>query len=188
MSLNPRLTQGVSSTPLDPPPFTLEKHVSLPVTRSALWAVVLGSLLLVGSRFLFVGTSRSIPPLIWLIVASVTSAGLYLGIRFITYWVVWSRVVRTYPLVGRTHPAARGELPKRSFLFVLVIPFAACMAIGAVVFHVSSASRPVLVLAVAVVAGMALRDLRALGHVLFLECSCWIRDTPAGLEVLKPVP
>ncbi|MEJ2717216.1 MAG: hypothetical protein P8182_08770 [Deltaproteobacteria bacterium] len=117
-----------------------------------------------------------------------TSAGLYLGIRFITYWVVWSRVVRTYPLVGRTHPAARGELPKRSFLFVLVIPLAACMAIGAVVFHVSSVSRPVLFLAVAVVAGMALRDFRALGHVLFLECSYWIRDTPAGLEVLKPVP
>lgn len=188
MSLNPRLTQGVSSIPLDPPPFILERHVSLPVTRSAMWAVVLSSLLLVGFRVLFAHTGRSIPPLLWLMAASITAAGLYLGVRFITYWAVWSRVVRTYPLVGRTHPAARGELPKRSFVFVLVIPIATCIALGVVLIYLGSGFSPELVLAMAVVAGVALRDVRALGHVLFLECSYWIRDTPAGLEVLKPAP
>jgi hypothetical protein len=121
-------------------------------------------------------------------IASVTAASLYLGVRFITYWVVWSRVVRRYPLVGRTHPAARGELPKRSFLFVLVIPITACIALGAVLLYVGSGFTPALVLSMAVVAGIALRDVRAFRHVLFLECSYWIRDTPAGLEVLKPAP
>jgi hypothetical protein len=114
--------------------------------------------------------------------------GLYVGIRFITYWAVWTHVVRTYPLVGRTHPAARGELPKRAFLFVLVIPVTASLSLCAALLHITSGLAQVLVLPIAVIAGIALRDMRALGYVLFLECSYWVRDTPAGLEVLRPAP
>jgi hypothetical protein len=187
MPLNPRLAQDVSSTPLDPPPFTLEKHISLPVTSSAIWALGLSCLLLIAYRLLFAETGRPIPSLLWLMVASIVGAGSYLGIRFITYWMVWTQVVRTYPLVGRTHPAARGELPKRSFLFVLIIPIAASLSMCAAIYHVSSSSFQVLVLQIAVIAGIALRDMRALRHVLFLENSYWIRDVPAGLEVLRPV-
>jgi hypothetical protein len=188
MSLNPRPAQDVSSLPLDPPPFILKKYVSLPVTRSALWAVGLSLVILLGYRLLFAGTGRHVPSLLWLMMASVAGAGLYLGIRFITYWVVWTHVVRTYPLVGRTHPAARGELPKRSFLFVLVIPVTTSLSLCFALFHITSGLAQVLVLPIAVIAGIALRDIRALGHVLFLEGSYWIRDTPAGMEVLKPAP
>lgn len=188
MSLNPRPAQDVSSLPLDPPPFILEKYVSLPVTRSALWAIGLSSVILLGYRLLFAETGGPIPSLLWLMSASISGAGLYLGIRFITYWAAWTHVVRTYPLVGRTHPAARGELPKRSFLFVLVVPVATSLSLCAALFHITSGLAQVLVLPIAVIAGIALRDMRALGHVLFLDGSYWIRDTPAGLEVLRPAP
>lgn len=41
--------------------------------------------------------------------------------------------------------------------------------------------------AIAVVAGIAFRDLKAAWKVLFLDQARWLKETPRGLDILKPV-
>lgn len=170
-----------------PPPFFLAGEIRLSLSFAAAFSIVLGAGVLGIFLLLFPPLDHMIPSLLSLMVVSVGSGCLYLVVRFAAYWTAWFRVSRKYPLVGTVHPAARGELPRDHFLFVLSAPTALLIPTWGVLAGKGWGATPELWLSIAVVGGIALRDLRAAWRLLFLDPACWVKETRLGLEILKRV-
>lgn len=177
----------VDSLPLDPPPFYLEREIRLPSSGLGISSVLPGLIILLGVRALLPGNITEIPSLFLLMVISLVVGSSYFAARFLAYWAVWLRVTRRHVPVNGIHPAARGELPRNGFLLVLLAPVCTVMPITWAALRGEAGFGPELWLAVAVMASISLRDLRAACRVLSIKSSYWIKETRFGLDVLKPV-
>jgi hypothetical protein len=187
MSSQVKVRSSLGSLPLDPPPFFLEKEVRLRFAGGGALGLLVGTMVVVVSRIVSLDPAGSTPSLAPLMAVSFAVGFFYLGTRFLAYSLTWLTVTRKYPLIGRIHPAARGELPRKPFLLVLLVPGATvvpvCVALAAAV----PALVPVLWLAIAVAARLAAPDLQAAWKVLGADPSCWIKETKIGLDVLNPL-
>ncbi|MFH1117732.1 MAG: hypothetical protein V1792_27750 [Pseudomonadota bacterium] len=179
--------RGVTSLPLDPPPFFLEREIRLPWKGLGVYSTCVGLAVLCGFRLFFPGIHTPLPSLISLIVVSAGSAGFYHGVRLLAYWLVWAWVLRRYPLSGGIHPAARGELPCSAFLLVLLSPCLGFVPLCAAMYGSLGGFRPELWLCAAVGAALSVKDLRAVRHLLFIDRSRWLKETVSGMDVLKLV-
>jgi hypothetical protein len=175
------------ASPLDPPPFFLEKEIRLPTRLMGVYAVVTGVLVLVVLRFIIPVHANSLPSLTRLFVSAIGTTGFYCGFRFLTYWAVWAYVIRKYPSSGGIHPAARGELPRNCFLLVFFAPGVVFIPLCAILARLELGFSPTLWLAVAVVAGISLRDVHAGWTILSCDTSAWVKETSTGLDILRPV-
>lgn len=177
----------MTSRPVDPLPFFPERKIRISRARSAIAATLLGLLILVPYGLGHFHSGGSIPSLTVLFVAAVAACGSYFGIRFVVYWTQWALAIRNYPLVGGVHPAARGELPRNSFLWVLLTPFLTifplCLGMSLNTIELS----PAFWLAASVAAGIAFPDLLGAGRLLLVPSDRWVRETSNGLDVLRPV-
>jgi hypothetical protein len=177
--------QRAVALPLDPPPFFLETEIRLVFPGLGLYTTGVGLLVLTAFRSTFPGHYQPLPSLTILLVTSVVSVGFYYGVRLLSYWCVWAWVIRKHPPVGRIHPAARGELPRNAFLFVLLCPCSAFIPLCAFLYIQTGAFRPELWLAVAVAAAISIKDLRAVWHLSSIDPSRWVKETSSGMDVLK---
>ncbi len=177
----------MGSLPLDPPPFFLEGEIRMGRARSMIAATLLGLLILLPYGLGHPQAGGKFPSLFALFVAAVAAAGGYFGVRFLVYWTQWARAIRNFPMVGGVHPAARGELPRNSFLWVLLTPvvtvFPLCLWLSLRTTDLS----PAFWLAASVAAGIAFPDLVAAGRLFLVPSDRWVNETPKGLDVLKPV-
>lgn len=155
--------------------------------RSAIAGTLLGLAVLLPYGLSRLHSAGSMPSLLLLFGAAAGAAGAYFGIRFLLYWIQWARAIRKFPMVGGVHPAARGELPRNSFLWVLltpvlmVVPF--CLAFSLKTSEVS----PAFWLAASVGIGISLPDLVGAGQLLLVPPDRWINETRNGLDVLKRI-
>jgi hypothetical protein len=136
--------------------------------------------------WLFTNASWKVPSLAVLLTWSFGVAALYVAVRFAAYWCAWSAVIRRYPLVRGVHPAARGELPRCAFIVVVLAPLSICSAVLLVLSKGGTAFSPEIWLALAVAVGISVRDLRIARHLVFLAPDRWIKETPGGLDALRP--
>ncbi len=182
-----RYVPGSAASPLAPPPFYLDREIRLSGVRTAMLATVLG--LGIVTLFLFAHgpLSAPLPSLGFSTLVSVLSAAACLVVRFVCYRLVWTFVSRSYPLRGSVHPAARGELPRNAYLFVLTAPTALLVAAFSVAALWNIEFGPEMWLAVAVAAAVCSGDFVAAGHVVRVNSAFWIMETGAGLDVLRPV-
>ena len=178
---------GMGSLPLDPPPFLLEKEIRLSDSFVGLGPVMAGVLILGAYVLLFHNPRQSILPFWHLMGVSAAAGGLYLVGGLFSYWAAWLWVTTRHSVVGGIHPAARGELPRNVFLAVLLVPGAAVLTACLLASRAEQGFAPELWLAVAVVAGNVLRDLRAAWHLVSEQPACWVKRTRRGLDVLRPV-
>ncbi len=179
--------RGVTSLPLDPPPFFLEQEIRISFKGLSVYATCVGLLVLVVLRSIFPGAYNPLPSLIALIVTSAGSAGYYHGVRLLSYWLVWAWVIRRYPSTGGIHPAARGELPRNAFLIVLLSPCLGFVPLCAVLYGIYNGFRPELWLCIAVGAALSVGDMRAVWHLMFIDSSRWLKETTTGMDVLRLV-
>jgi len=182
-----RLGGGANSLRIDPPPFFLEREILFDRSRAWISTLGVGLLFLAPFLLLFDRPGGAFPSLGRLVVASFAAGTFYLGVRFLSYKGLWWAVGRAHEPVRGIHPAARGELPRNAYLIVLLAPLMAFVPGCWLIFRSNRGLGPELWLAIAVIAGSALTDLRAARHVLSMESSCWIKETPRGLDVLRPV-
>ena len=173
--------------PLDPPPFFLEAEIHEGESRDGLLSVALGLLILGAFFVIYPEAERTPVSFAILFLVSVAAACFYAAVRLFAYWWVWVRATRRYPLIGTVHPAARGELPRNSYVVVTFAPMIAFAAVWSVITWLVPPSTPALWLGPAVVAGIALRDARAGRRLLRLSSSYWIKRTKNGLDVLRPI-
>ena len=175
---------ALSSSPVDPPPFFLEDEIVLPSRGLALYALVVGLLILIALRLLSVVT-YPLPSLSRLMAFSVGTGLLYHSIRFVSYGIAWAAVKRSYPLSGGIHPAARGELPRNAFLLVLLLPAATFIPLCVGYVFEGKGFGPEMWLVVAVLASLSLRDITAGWNLLFCNSDTWVKAHERGLDVLK---
>jgi hypothetical protein len=173
--------------PLDPPPFFLEGEIRLSGLRLNILCSAVGLGALLALRFLLPDPVNPLPSLTILIVSSVGAATFYFGVRFVTYWAVWRKISGTYRQSGGRYLGANGELPKNAFLLVFMAPLTAFAVLCLILAGGHGGFAPDWWVAVAVVAGLAFRDLKAAWQVLLLEPSLWLKETSRGLDVLMPV-
>ncbi len=178
---------AVSSSPVDPPPFLLEDEIVLPSRSLALYAIVVGLLILIALRLLFV-VSYPLPSLGRLMFFSVGTALLYHCVRSISYWTAWARVTRKYPLTRGIHPAARGELPRNAFLLISILPSATFFPLCVAYVIAGNGFGPEAWLVVAVVASLSIPDMSAGWNLVFCSPDTWIKSNERGLDVLRFVP
>lgn len=175
------------SRALDPPPFILEKEIR----QDGLWgwaAPTLTTLLLLSVFWLLIPVQPMYIPSLWvLLVVSVGAGGLYLGVRFLCYWAIWTREAGKRKPTATIQPGAQGELPKTGFIFIISIPAAASVLVFGILSFWGLARSPEYWLAIAVVAGIAFQDIRTLRHLLPLGPGYWIKETSRGLNILKLV-
>ncbi|MCA1960622.1 MAG: hypothetical protein LDL33_07480 [Desulfomonile sp.] len=180
-----RLSQPSVNPIIDSPPFCIQEKVRLSETWSALSAVAVGVAVLASWQWLAPGPSRGVPSLTLLLIVSVSSGGCYIAVRFVSYWTARIVVTQTHAPVGRVHPAASGELPRTAFFIVLLAPGIVCALCYTLVANAAAAFGPEFRLAVAVIAGVAVRDVRAAYHVMMLPSSLWFKEKRDGLEALQ---
>lgn len=178
---------AVSSSPVDAPPFLLDDEIVLPSRSLALYALVVGLLILIALRLLFV-VSFPLPSLGRLVAFSVGTALLYHCIRFVSYWIAWGVVTRKYPLTRGIHPAARGELPRNAFLLVTILPSAAFVPLCGAYVLAGNGFGPEAWLVVSVVASLSIPDVSAGWNLVLCSPDTWIKSSERGLDVLKFVP
>jgi hypothetical protein len=171
---------------LGPSPFHVEAQRRRPGKR--LW--IIGILMaIVGGRIVYqyYRDLSFAPELTTLLAWSVSAAVIYMIIRRLAYKTIWLRVSRTYPLQGRVHPAARGELPRNHYLLALLTPGLSIIVLilAARMFSLGNTADIILF---ATVAGItALGDIWALTHCLAAGKDNWILETERGLDTLRPV-
>ncbi len=153
---------------------------------SALWVGLVGLAVLCLFPWLFANASRKVPSPAVLLGWSFGAAAFYVAVRFVAYWCAWAAVIRRYPLVRGVHPAARGQLPRYAFLAVVLAPLWLCGAVLLFLSKGGTAFSPETWLALAVVAGISVRDLRIAMHLIFLAPDRWIKETRGGLTTLRP--
>ncbi len=173
--------------PLDPPPFFLEGEIRLSGPYINISCAAFGLTCLLAFRMFLPSPSRPLPSLSLLMMSSVGAGVFYFGIRFATYWAIWRTISGNYRQKGGRYLGANGELPKNAFLLVFITPLAAFAALCLILAGSGGELAPGWWVAIAVVAGIASRDLKAAGHVLFLDSARWLKETTRGLDVLKPV-
>lgn len=172
------------SLPLDPPPFFLDDEILLPSRGLALYALLVGLLILIALRLLFLVT-YPLPSLGRLVIFSIGTGGFYHSVRFLGYWVAWVGVTRTYPSSGAIHPAARGELPRNVFLLVIILPCAIFVPVVAAYSLMGPGFTPEMWLVVAVVISLSIRDVSGAWNLLFCDRETWIKESGRGLDVLR---
>lgn len=182
-----RSAQPTTNSIIDAPPFCLEQEIRFSEVWSGFWALAAGLGVLAALQLLKPWPAGPLPSLALLLTVSIGCGACYLGVRFVSYWTARIVVMSSYPPVGRVHPAASGELPRTAFLCMLLAPGIVCALGCAVAAKVAAAFGPEYCLAIAVVTGVTLRDLRAAYRVLLLPGSRWIRERRSGLEVLRLV-
>lgn len=178
---------GTGSLPLDPPPFFLAREIRLSHSFAGLAPVLVGLLILSVYGLVFYNPCQSVQPFWRLVGVSVAAGSLYLIARFFSYWAAWLWVTRLHSVVGGIHPTARGELPRNAFLAVFILPGTVLLVACLLGTLIAQGFGPELWLAVAVVAGNVLGDLRGAWHLAFVQSTCWVKQTQAGLDVLRPV-
>jgi len=181
------IPSGAGTLPLDPPPFFLEKEIRLSASLPGLSPVLAGVLILVAYSLLMPHLQQSVLPFWRLLGVSVAAGGGYLVCGLFSYWAGWLWITKRHPVVGGIHPAARGELPRNVFLVSLLVPGAAVLTACLLAAKMGMGFGTELWLAVAVVAGNVLGDLRAAWHLASVKPACWVKRTPLGLDVLRPV-
>lgn len=173
--------------PLDPPPFYLEGEVRVGVQRGGVLGLAVGLVILL--VFLALSTHASVAgaSLSRLIIVSGAAAVFYLSVRLLLFWAVWFRAVRKHRGIVGVNPAARGELPRNGYLLVSILPLVAFVVACVVGSRWVADPGPAVWLAMAVIAGIALRDLTAAWHVMFVAPYCWVKETGSSLDILRPV-
>lgn len=166
-------------------PFLLEKQIP----QDELWGWVVSTLIgLVVLTVFWLLIPREpvrIPALERLVIVSVGAGGFYLGIRFLAYWATWVTQARRRKPTAGLQPGAHGELPRNAFILVLSAPgISSALMLGAIALW-GLGSAPEFGLAVSVVAGISVPDLRAIHHLLPINSEYWIKQTSGGLDVLK---
>lgn len=173
--------------PLDPPPFLLEGEIRLSGTYMDISCAAMGVIVLLALRLFLPDPLGPLPSLSLLMMTSAGAAVFYFGIRFVTYWAIWRKISGNYRQKGGRYLGANGELPKNAFLMVFLAPSAAFGVLYLILADPGGVLRPGWWVAIAVVAGIAFRDLKAAWHVLFLDQARWLKETSRGLDILKPV-
>jgi hypothetical protein len=173
--------------PLDPPPFFLEGEIRLSGSRMNISCAAIGLTVLLILRFLLPDPANPLPSLSILAMSSLGAAAFYFGVRFVAYWATWRRISGTYRQTGGRYLGANGELPKNAFLVVFMAPLAAFTVLCLILVGTRGGLGPGWLVAIAVVAGLAFRDLKAAWQVLLLDPARWLKETSRGLDVLKPV-
>lgn len=171
---------------IDPPPFYLHAEVRRGRSLWRLPALATG-FALPAAYAVLIGASRPIPSLALLMAVSLVSASFYLGVRFFAYWAAWLRAMTAYQAVGGIHPAARGELPRNYYVFVLLAPVGAFAAAALVPALWGTGFGAEITLAAAVVVGISIRDAQSALSLLAYDSKCWIKETDSGFDVLKPI-
>ncbi len=156
-------------------------------SRMNISCAAIGLIVLLGFRLFLPDPDRPLASLSLLMMSSVGAAVLYLSIRLVAYWAIWRKVSGNYRQKGGRYLGANGELPKNAFLLVFMVPLAAFASLYLILAGRGDGLGPGWWVAIAVVAGIAFRDLKAAWHVLFLDQARWLKETPRGLDVLKPV-
>ncbi|MGB6066555.1 MAG: hypothetical protein WBG50_17260 [Desulfomonilaceae bacterium] len=169
----------------DLPPFSLEGEIRLNGWRLGVSSAGTALAVLLALRLFLPLPVRPLPSLTLFMLTSVGTAVFYFGVRLVTYWVVWHRISGNYPQKGGRYLGANGELPRNAFLPVFVVPIASFLSLCLVLIDGSGPLGPGWWVAIAVVAGLAFRDLKAIRHALFLDPTLWLKETPRGLNVLK---
>jgi hypothetical protein len=173
--------------PLDPPPFFLEGEIRLSGSYMNVSCAAMGLIVLLAFRLFMPDPVRPLPSLSLLVMTSAGAAVFYFGIRFVTYWAVWRKISGNYRQKGGRYLGANGELPKNAFLMVFMAPSAAFGVLYLILADSSGVLGAGWWVAIAVVAGIAFRDLQGAWHVLFLDHARWLKETPRGLDILKPI-
>jgi hypothetical protein len=185
---NKSRARGVAlGLPLDPPPFVLEGEIRLSGSYMNVSCAAMGLIVLLAFRLFLADPVITLPSLSLLMMTSVGAAIFYFGIRFVTYWAIWRKISGNYRQKGGIYLGANGELPKNAFLMVFMAPLATFGLLFLILADPSGVLGPGWWVAIAVVAGIALRDLKAAWHVLFLDQARWLKETSRGLDILKPV-
>jgi hypothetical protein len=173
--------------PLDAPAFFLEGEIRLSGSYMNVSCAAMGLIVLLAFRLFLPYPVRPLPSLSLLMMTSVGAAVFYFGIRFVTYWAIWRKISGNYRQKGGRYLGANGELPKNAFMMVFLAPSAAFGVLYLTVADAGGVLGPGWWVAIAVVAGIAFRDLKAAWHVLFLDQARWLKETSRGLDILKPV-
>lgn len=181
----PRYTTPVTNPLIDSPPFHLEEELRLSDAWSGLWAAVAGLLVLTAFQVIKPQPEGGIPALATLLTISFAAGVSYVLVRYVSYWVARIVATQIYAPIGRVHPAASGELPRTAFLCVLLAPGIVAALACAVAINSGAAFGPEWRLVVAVVIGVATRDLRAAYLVLLVPAERWIKEKRDTLEVLR---
>ena len=191
MATNTRIStltarRRATDLPLDPPPFYLEGEIPWTGPGFGIQTTCVGLLVLLALWLLSPDASYPLPSLTVLLVTSVGSAGYYHAVRFVSCWVVWAWVIRSYPSMGGIHPAARGELPRNMFLLALLSPLCAFVPLlGVCMYAGGEQFLPEIWLVVAVAAAISIRDVRAARRLLCVDSTRWVKDTARGMDILK---
>ncbi|AFM25666.1 hypothetical protein [Desulfomonile tiedjei] len=167
------------------PAFFLEMEIGIP--KMGLWSVLSGMLVLIAMKLLFSLTVRPVPSLITLIAMASGSAGMYMGIRALTFQVALGRARKAYPKNPKGMVVRGNELPRNAFLLVTVLPVTSIPLMCLALYELGVAFGPKMWIVIAVGTAISLRDLIAAGHVLLVGPSRWIRETQRGLDVLLPM-
>lgn len=172
--------------PLGPAPYNSLSHSETP--KKSIW--LMGFVIaFIGSFYIYrtykgMETTPELGGLLfWAAIAPIE----YMFVRRVTYRAIWLWVSRSYPLVGRIHPAARGELPIGKYLVVLIFPWIASIATFGAVIITGLAKWPEIGLFAMLFLIVALEDVWALFHCLRADRNSWIMETNSGLETLRPV-
>ncbi len=173
--------------PLDPPPFFLEGEIRLSGPSINISCAATGLICLLAFRIFLPSPARPLPSLSLLIMSSVGAGFFYFGMRFVTYWAIWRRISGNYRQKGGRYLGANGELPKNAFLLVFITPLASFAALYFILAGFGGEMGPGWWVAIAVVIGIAFRDMKAAWHVLFLDPARWLKETTRGLDILNPV-
>ena len=186
ISYKSRAQTATLGLPLDPPPFFLEREIQLDGPYLAVSSTAIGLTVLLVLRLFLPAPPRPLPALSLLMMASIGAAVYYFGVRFVAYWGIWRKISGNYRQKGGRYLGATGELPKNAFLLVFTAPLITFTAVWLILAGRSGGLGPCWWVAIPVVAGIAFRDLKAIWHVLFLDSTRWLKETPRGLDILKP--
>ncbi len=170
---------------VDPPPFYLAEEIRLGPVRGTVGFVLMGGLILLLLWFFVPIPETDSPSLTELILIAFCCACGYLSARRLCYWLAWMRAVSRHGISRGIHPAARGELPKGSFICALAAPILLCGLISPLVVHwLNWGSGPRLWLMAAVLVPLVQRDVRAAAKLVFATPQSWIKERSYGYDVL----
>jgi hypothetical protein len=173
-----------TEAPLGPTPHKLQHKRRL--SRIRLWAMVCAVGVLGGAKVYWsyraMGMAAEFTTLAF---CSLAAPLFYVVVRRSIHGALWWRVSRTYPLYGRVHPAARGELPRNLYCMVFSLPFAAGIGLSLILLLTGLWRQPHMELFLTVLTITALGDIWSLFQCLAAQSKTWIMERENGLDVLK---
>lgn len=184
----PIKTIGVrQARPLGPPPFYLETEIRHGSTWGSLLSLAVGLGVLLSYLALLWPSDVAYLSLGRFMLFAFSAGCWYLTVRFVSYWGSWGFAAQKYQVIGTVHPASRGELPRNWFILVRVAPSIALTLLLVLMYLVGIVCGPEVWLAIAVVSGTVLRDLKAVWRLMRVNAESWILQTKSGLDVLRPI-